>query len=80
MKTTFEKKLYAEQKHSTSEIQRQLGLGHYTLYEYINHPEKIKNMTFELCEKIADFEGVDTIELRKKMTEYLAKGGNNSEL
>lgn len=75
MKPTFKKKLYAEQKHSINEIQEKLGLGHYTLYEYIKHPEKIKNMTFELCEKIADFEGIDTIELRKKMTEYLTKGG-----
>ena len=76
----MQKKLYEEQKHTIYELQKELGLGHYTLYEYIKKPSKLKNMSMELLNGIAKLENIEPMELRKKMAEYLVKGGNNSEL
>lgn len=64
------KKLYAEQKHTLYEIQKHLGLTHDTLYKYARKPEKIKTMSFYLLEGIAEFEGLEPLELKNKMVAY----------
>ena len=49
------KKLYAEQKHSIYEIQKYVGVSHYTLYHYYGNATKIKRMPYDMLKKIAEF-------------------------
>lgn len=67
------KKLYAEQKHSIYEIQKYVGVSHYTLYHYYGNATKIKRIPYDILKKIAEFEEIDEEELLKKMIEYAEK-------
>lgn len=64
-------KLYAEQKRSLYEIQKELNVAHDTLYRYVREPNKIKSMPMYLLEGIAELEGLDALTLRNKMLEFL---------
>ena len=64
------KKLYAEQKHSLYELQTEIGVSRFTLYNFIGKPEKIRNIRYDTLVKIAKVEGIEPDILKDKMVEY----------
>ena len=64
------KKLYANQKHSTAELQKKLGLSHYTLYAYCGNLKKIEKINLTWLTIIAKIENIEAEELWKQMKEY----------
>ena len=64
------KKLYANQKHSTAELQKMLGLSHYTLYPYCGNLKKIEKINLKWLLDIAYIEKIEVNELWKQMKEY----------
>lgn len=68
-------KLIEEQKESLYIIQKELGLGMYTLYRYAKGQRKIENMPFNMLYKLSNYFGIDMNTLYIKMCEYEAKKG-----
>ena len=64
------KKLYAEQKHTLYELQEIIGVSHFSLYNFIGKPEKIKNIKYNMLMAIAKAEDIDAEVLQEKMLEY----------
>lgn len=65
------KKLYAEQKHTIYEIGKNLNIKLSLLYWYCGNKKAIENIKLSMLEKIAVFEGIDPIELKRRMLEYV---------
>lgn len=68
-------KLYEEQKTSLYQIQKELGLGIYTLYRYAKGQRKIGNMPSEMLHSLSKYFGIDVDTLYNEMKEYEAKRG-----
>lgn len=62
-------KLYKEQKHSTYEIQKAIGVSKDTLYKYIRNERNVENMPIKMLMDIAYFEKIEVNELFKKLIE-----------
>lgn len=65
------KKLYKDQKNTTSEITKKLGLAQDRLYKYIRGEQKIDNMTCKLLYKISKVENTPMETLYLEMKKYL---------
>ena len=64
------KKLYEGQKNSLYQLQKELDLHIMRLYRYADGVVSIDKMPTSLLNDIARLEGIDPIELYKKMKEY----------
>lgn len=64
------KKLYEGQKNSLYQIQKNLDLHIMRLYRYADGTVSIDKMPTSLLNDIAKLEGIDPIELYKKIKEY----------
>lgn len=66
-------KIYEEQSMNLNELQKELGLAHYTLYKYAKGKSNIESMgvgTFlEMCKLLKE----DPFVLYEKIKEYLEK-------
>ena len=62
-------KLYKGQKHSTYEIQKEIGVSKDTLYKYIRNERNVENMPIKMLMDIAYFEKIEVNELFKKLKE-----------
>lgn len=65
------KKLYKDQKKSTSEIAKKLEIPSDRLYRYIRKEQKIDNMTANLLYRISKIENMPMETLYTKMKNYL---------
>lgn len=68
-------KLFEEQNVSIYQVQKELGLGIYTLYRYAKGQRKIENMPSKMLRSLSKYFGIDTDTLYTKMKEYEAKRG-----
>ena len=66
-------KLYEEQTMALSEIQKQLGLAHYTLYKYANKKIPIERMETGTFLALSNLVQEQPNDLFKKIKEYLEK-------
>lgn len=64
------KKLYAEQKHSLYELQKELNLDKMRLYRYASGQFKIEKMPISLLNGIARIEKLNPNDLFKKIKDY----------
>lgn len=64
------KKLYAEQKHSLYELQKELNLDKMRLYRYASRQFKIEKMPISLLNGIARIEKLNPNDLFKKIKDY----------
>lgn len=72
-------KLFEEQKVSLYKVQKDLGLGIYTLYRYARNQRKIENMPSKMVCDLAYYFKIEVNTLYKKMLEYQKKGANTNE-
>lgn len=66
-------KLYEEQKMSLSQMQKELGLAHYTLYRYANREVPIDRMEVGMFLKMAYLLKEKPYDLYLKIKNYLEK-------
>ena len=66
-------KLFEGQKASLYKVQKDLGLGKFTLYRYANGTRKIQNMDIILANKLAKYFGMSLDDFYKAALEYVAK-------
>ena len=63
-------KLFEEQNISTYQLQKELGLGKYTLYRYANGERSVKNMPAKTLYKLSKCLNINIDMLYSKMCEY----------
>ena len=68
-------KLFKGQNVSIYQVQKELGLGIYTLYRYAKGQRKIGNMPSEMLRRLSKCFGMDVDTLYQKMCEYQAETG-----
>ena len=68
-------KLFENQNISLYQVQKELGLGMYTLYRYAKGQRRIENMPVKLLHRLSKCFGMDVDTLYQKMCEYQAKMG-----
>jgi septum formation topological specificity factor MinE len=68
-------KLFENQNVSIYQVQKELGLGIYTLYRYAKGQRKISNMPSEILHSLSKYFGIDVDTLYTKMKEYEANRG-----
>ena len=66
-------KLYEEQKMCLSQMQRELGISHYTLYRYANKEIPIDRMEIGMFMSLCKLVKEEPKTLYKKMKQYLEK-------
>lgn len=67
-------KLFEEQKQTLYQVQKELGLGRYTLYRYASGKHNIKNMPTNIICGLANYFKIEADTLYKKMLDYQNKG------
>lgn len=63
-------KLYEDQEVSIYQVQKDLGLGKYTLYRYASGERSVENMPVKILQELAKYFGMDIDIIYKKMKEY----------
>ena len=67
-------KLFEEQNVPLSRVQKDLGLGAYTLYRYAKGQRQVKNMPTKTLLDLAYYFGIEVKTLYEKMLEYQKEG------
>lgn len=67
-------KLFEEQNVPLSRVQKDLGLGTYTLYRYAKGQRQVKNMPTKTLLDLAYYFGIEVKTLYEKMLKYQKEG------
>nr|DAP56948.1 MAG TPA: Regulatory protein-modification, helix-turn-helix, transcriptional regulator, DNA [Caudoviricetes sp.] len=68
-------KLFEGQKVSLYQVQKDLGLGIYTLYRYAKGQRNVENMPTKMVFDLAYYFKIEVNTLYKKMLDYQKKNG-----
>ena len=71
-------KLFEGQKVSLYQVQKDLGLGIYTLYRYAKGQRNVENMPTKMVCDLAYYFKIEVNTLYKKMLDYQKKNGSDS--